>query len=434
MRFSFSILLLLTAMSAALKAQEPCASHQILERLGQDNPTLANSYKQWQEQAYAHARQVGPTKTAPLYRIPVAVHVVYTAPEENIPDSLIYQQIEVLNQDFRRLNPDSGLTRNEFKPVAGDAGIEFFLATLDPDGNPTTGITRTQGNPGGFLGVYEPFSDNVKKSAEGGKDPWPTDKYLNIWVCNILGGFGILGYAYPPVGDVANWPTGTAPADTNLQGVVIHFPVFGPQNPQAAANGLDMVNRGRTLTHEVGHYLGLRHIWGDGDCTEDDGLNDTPPASDNANQVCDFSKNSCLDSGGTDFPDQIENFMDYAADSCMNMFTQEQVAAMHFVLDNFRNSLVESGISLTHHSIQAPNTGMLLFPNPAEEMVHIRWSGKAALGGQLVLLDTRGSVVDAFEIPAAPASSLNIQSLPSGWYLLRLHNPHGSFYQKLLVR
>lgn len=434
MKTCFSVLILLMTSLHVLKAQEPCASHQILEHLAQENPTGAAAIKQWQEEAYSHARQNGPNKTAPLYQIPVVVHVVYTTAEENIPDSLIYQQIEVLNQDFRRLNPDTSLTRNEFKPVAGDAGIEFFLATLDPDGNPTTGITRTQGNPGGFLGLFDPFSDNVKKNADGGKDAWPTDKYLNIWVCNILGGFGVLGYAYPPVGDVANWPAGTAPADTTLQGVVVHFPVFGPRNPLAAANGLDMVNRGRTLTHEVGHYLGLRHIWGDGDCTEDDGLNDTPPASDNANQVCDFTKNSCQDQGGTDFPDQIENFMDYAADSCMNMFTQEQVAAMQYVLDNFRNPLVESGNNLTQNSIQAPNTGMQLYPNPAKDMVHIQWSGKAALGGHLALLDARGALVKKLEIPASSSYSMNIQSLPAGWYILRLNNEQGAFFQKLLVR
>ncbi len=195
-----------------------------------------------------------------------------------------------------------------------------------------------------------------------------------------------------------------------------------------------MVNRGRTLTHEVGHYLGLRHIWGDGDCTEDDGLNDTPPASDNANQVCDFTKNSCQDQGGTDFPDQIENFMDYAADSCMNMFTQEQVAAMQYVLDNFRNPLVESGNNLTQNSIQAPNTGMQLYPNPAKDMVHIRWSGKAALGGHLALLDARGALVKKLEIPASSSYSMNIQSLPAGWYILRLNNNQGVFFQKLLVR
>jgi hypothetical protein len=107
----------------------------------------------------------------------------------------------------------------------------------------------------------------VKSAASGGKDAWPTDRYMNIWVCNVLNGFGILGYAFPPV-DAPNWPANST-ADSAKEGVVLHYPVVGrnfsaPIDPSVAA--------GKSAVHEVGHYLGLRHIWGDGDCTEDDGL------------------------------------------------------------------------------------------------------------------------------------------------------------------
>ncbi len=327
-----------------------------------------------QEAAYAFARENGIQKSAPLYQIPVVVHIVYMSPNENLADSLIQQQIQVLNADFRRLNADTSLTRSEFLPVAADAGIEFFLATLDPNGNPTTGITRTAGQPSGLFPIYDPFTDNVKKTALGGKDPWPSSRYLNIWVCNLLSGFGVLGYAYPPAGTPPNWPADSAPADSTVQGVVVHFPVFGPNNP-AATGPLTSVNRGRTLTHEVGHFLGLRHIWGDGGCAEDDGLNDTPPADSDAGQICDFTKNTCPPTSGADLPDQIENYMDYAADSCMNMFSQQQVAAMHYILENYRKPLYESGLQMGLPN--QPALHIRVSPNPNSGNFTLQRSGWA---------------------------------------------------------
>jgi hypothetical protein len=409
---------------------ERCGYTNLLKHLEQNGQHAA--VKEIQEEAYAFARNNGLQKTAPLYQIPVVVHIVYMSPSENLPDSLIQQQIQVLNADFRRTNADTSLTRSEFLPVAADAGIEFFLATLDPQGNPTTGITRTAGQPSGLFPIYDPFSDNVKKTALGGKDPWPTSRYLNVWVCNLLSGFGVLGYAYPPAGTPPNWPANSAPIDSNVQGVVIHYPVFGPKNP-SATGALTAVNRGRTLTHEVGHFLGLRHIWGDGGCAEDDGLNDTPPSDSDAGQICDLSKNTCPPLTGPDLPDQIENYMDYAADSCMNMFSQEQVAAMHYILENYRKPLYQSGAQMElpiQTAIQ-----IKVSPNPSKGAFTLHRSGWA--GGAISAYISDGIGRHITEIKNInPGSYFQWETpfLPNGLYWCHISNGNQHLSLPILIQ
>ncbi len=243
--------------------------------------------------------------------IPVVVHVVYNTSAENISAAQIQSQIDVLNQDFRRTNPDADGTW----PQAADSEIEFCLASVDPNGNPTSGITRTSTSLSAFG-----TNDAVKSSASGGKDAWPSSQYLNMWVCDISG--GILGYAQFPGG----------PASTD--GVVIDYQYFGTIGTATAPFDL-----GRTTTHEVGHWLNLRHIWGDGGCSVDDGVSDTP-VSDGPNYGCAPGTVSC----GT--TDMVQNYMDYSDDGCMNLFTAGQKARMRALFDTSggaRASLLSSG-------------------------------------------------------------------------------------------
>lgn len=266
-----------------------------------------------------------------IYRIPVVFHVVYNGGIQNTDYALLESQIEVLNEDYRRRNADTVNTRAIFKDRAADVGFEFFLATIDPDGNPTNGVTRTP-----TTSTFSFFNlDAMKSSATGGKDAWDTDEYLNIWVCD-LGGL-VLGFAYPPTG-APNWPAGQGAGSSAEEGVVIHYEIVGRNNPLASGQ-LSIADQGRTAVHEVGHFWGLRHIWGDSgnpftgapdcDITQDDGFSDTPHAGNNSQiSGCSFSKNTCSNAESPDEPDMVENYMDYSTESCQNMFTQQQADLM----------------------------------------------------------------------------------------------------------
>ena len=145
-----------------------------------------------------------------IITIPVVVHVVWNTNQENISDAQIFSQIDILNQDYRRTNVDAINTPNVWNSIASDTEIEFCLANTDPNGNFTTGITRTQTSQTSF----SIQNDGMKSSSSGGIDPWPQDDYLNIWVCDLSG--GILGYATPPSG--FNNPN---------DGVVVGYRYFG---------------------------------------------------------------------------------------------------------------------------------------------------------------------------------------------------------------
>lgn len=415
--------------SNAQVIQNRCGTFDVMKARDQESPGYLNrvnvtfDYAKQIAEANKNNRAVGDT----VYRIRCVFHVLYTSATENIPDSVIYSQLEVLNEDYRRRNADTFKTRDIFKDVAADTRIEFYLADTDPDGNPTTGITRTQGNPG-FLG-YNPFQDNAKSAATGGIDPWPTDRYLNIWVCNILNGLGVLGYAFPP-SNAPNWPQGST-TDSTKQGVVLHYPVVG-RNYTAPID--PTVARGRSAVHEIGHYLGLRHIWGDGDCTADDGISDTPLSDAAHQQTCDTTDNSCPDSP-SDFPDMMENYMDYSDDRCLNMFTQGQVDIMHAMLQSTRAGIatvvVETGIN------EADNyfTRTDVFPNPTTGMVTLQVQTKGGRNYRYEVFNVVGEkLFSEAELSAAfTQRSLNFSEQPAGIYFIKISSGEQVVVKKIRV-
>lgn len=257
--------------------------------------------------------------------IPVVVHVIHNGTaigvEANISDAQVLQQIRVLNEDFRRKNTDAILTPAEFLPVAADANIEFVLAKQDPSGQPTNGIVRKQGPKT----IYGPEDATLI----GQTSRWNPEEYLNMWVVPLENPY--LGFATFPTSDLPG--LNFAPSAIR-DGVTVDYLFFGT-GAGAAAN-----TNGRTATHEVGHYLGLRHIWGDGGCEVDDFVLDTPNQDNPNNTICNANPTrfSC------DNNNMIQNYMDYTPDPCMNLFTKGQVERFDVVLANSprRASLVNS--------------------------------------------------------------------------------------------
>ena len=297
--------------ASTIAAQRTCHAHEKhVEMMGLQK--YADAVQRIEEHTEEWAPVVAEQRANnqnPVVTIPVVFHIVYRTETENISDAQIQTQLDVLNADFRRLNSDA----DDTWPQAADTQIEFCLASFDPQGNPTTGILRVPTTVNGFG-----TNDAVKFSSQGGSDAWPYTDYLNFWVCNIGG--GILGYAQFPGGNAAT------------DGVVNGYQYTGTIGTATAPFDL-----GRTATHEVGHWLNLRHIWGDGSCGASDFVDDTPD-SDGPNYGCAIGNVACST------VDMVQNYMDYSDDACMNLFTQGQTDRMLalFQPGGFRESLLTS--------------------------------------------------------------------------------------------
>ncbi len=299
-----------------LPDRRTCATMRVHHRLLEHLPEYAGARAASENHARAFSIMRGMVDSTGITVIPVVVHVVYDPrrPEQNISDEQIQSQIDALNRDYRAKNPDLAHAPAVFREFAADARIEFELATTDPEGNPTNGVTRTASRAGPFAD-----DDSVKASATGGADPWPSDRYLNLWVCQLGG--GLLGYAQFPGG----------PPETD--GVVILYRAFGTTGTAGPP-----FNLGRTTTHEIGHWLNLRHIWGDdGDgCSGSDYVQDTPNQGGPNYGKPSFPKVSCNNAPNGDM---FMDYLDYVDDDIMCMFTAGQVERMHACLNNERASI-----------------------------------------------------------------------------------------------
>ena len=257
-----------------------------------------------------------------VVRIPVVVHVVWNTAVQNVSDGQIQSQIDVLNADFRRTNADAGSVPAAFAGVAADTRIEFALAVRDPNCVATNGITRTNTATTGFVKATK---NNVKSAATGGADPWPSDRYLNMWVAHFTD--TLLGFATFPGGPAA------------LDGFVVDTESFGTIGTAAAP-----FNLGRTGTHEIGHWLNLIHIWGDDQllpdiCSLSDECGDTPNQGAENYDSPIFPHISC---GNGPKGDMFMNYMDYVDDAAMFMFTQDQATRMNAALSVARPGILAS--------------------------------------------------------------------------------------------
>jgi Pregnancy-associated plasma protein-A len=239
-----------------------------------------------------------------LVTVKTIVNVVYRTEEQNVSDAQIKSQIKALNKDFRATNPDRNQTPAPWQGLVADSRIQFKLVK----------VTRTKTTKNGFG-----TDDGVKKAGSGGIAPFEPKTHMNMWVCPLTG--GLLGYAQFPGG-----PTST-------DGVVINYQAFGTSGTATAP-----FSKGRTATHEVGHYFNLRHIWGDtADCSGSDNVADTPNcAGPNTGKpvwpvvTCNNGPNG----------DMFMNYMDYTDDAGMFMFTSQQVLRMRAALETLRSGLM----------------------------------------------------------------------------------------------
>jgi pregnancy-associated plasma protein-A len=290
-----------------------CGAMQVHERLLETYPSFRKSearIDQFTERSIASG--LAQRTTRKLITIPTVVHVVHKREPENITRAQIRSQINALNRDYRATNPDKSKVPAVWQGLVGNAKIKFELATKDPRGRKTDGVTRTKTTRSSFGA-----DDSVKSESSGGANPWPSKRYLNIWVCNLSD--GLLGYAQFPGG----------PPRTD--GVVILYGAFGTQGDVTAP-----FNLGRTVTHEVGHWLNLRHIWGDTmDCSSGDRVPDTPNAAGPNYGKPSFPHITCNNGPNGDM---FMNYMDYVDDAAMFMFTDGQITRMNAALAGPRSS------------------------------------------------------------------------------------------------
>jgi type IX secretion system substrate protein/pregnancy-associated plasma protein-A len=397
-----------------LFAQPKCGSFEYQKQLIQALPSLEVPRKAIENFVFDREslRSFSPSRLEEenVITIPVVVHLLYHYPGENISDDVVHSQIFALNRDYRKLNSDTIKIPGAFKPLAADCEIEFKLATVDASGRATTGIVRK----------YTPVTkwtadDKIKSSSEAGDDPWDAASYLNIWVGTMD---RVLGYSSTP-GDPAS-----------KDGVVISNTVFGITNS-------GIYDQGRTAVHEVGHWLGLRHLWGDTNCG-DDGVADTPPQQTFTNGCPSTVRISCNNGPNGDM---YMDYMDFTNDDCLVMFTHGQKQKMRtlFEIGGPRHSiLLSKGLDVPAIAeLPLPDNPpqwlqIKIFPNPATTQLTInmeydeRWVGK-----QLQVIDMTGKVQIVKTI-TSKVQKLDVSQLAPGVYFLKSEKTGEKMMQKFI--
>jgi hypothetical protein len=326
LQFKSLVLVLVTSLSFLVSTkrssgQDRCGTVEVTQKL-KNTKSLRETdheFESWLRQR--RSRSSSRSNASEGYIIPVVVHIVHKGEAigtgTNISDAQVLSQISVLNKDYNRLNVDASNTPAEFQSVAGSINIGFVLAKQTPEGLPTSGIVRVRGTKSQWT-----TDDNTSLKS---LSYWPAENYLNIWVTDLSS--SLLGYAQFPVSSLTGLEDGEGNRLTD--GVVIDYAVFGSK-ADGAFNLLSSFASGRTTTHEVGHFLGLRHIWGDdsGSCAGSDYVDDTPNQGNSTSGCPSQPQTSC------GVHTMFQNYMDYTNDACMNLFTTGQVSRMATVLAN----------------------------------------------------------------------------------------------------
>lgn len=342
--------------------------------------------------------------------IPVVFHVLYGTTPQNLHDSILQDQLDVLNEDFNTANSDLWKVPTVWQPLIGNMNINFVFASLDPQGNLTTGIERRQ-----HSGSWQNNS-LMKSYASGGLDAWPDTSYLNIWVCNLAN--GLLGFTQLPGG----------PASTD--GIVLHYSVVGRGN--YAMSPFDL---GRVGTHEMGHWLGLLHMGPDVTCYDVDSIVDTPSFS------------SIIYGGYAPFTVLTDacqpnapgimwmNFMSYVNDSSMVFFTQGQITKMTWVLNNMRQGFfTPDGIATGINSVEV-QSAMSVFPSPSNTGMFTLDRNDATSDATIYVYNSTGQLVTEpiLLLAGTDLLQLNLSQCAEGVYSIVLRTEAAVETQQIVI-
>ncbi len=422
------ILLPLLLFTLGLNAQRNCHTVEYGRKLAAENPGAAFAISTAEDRVNAYLaasanRAARDTTANELINIPVVVHVLYNTAVQNISDAQILSQLEALNNDFSNSNADKGNRPGVFKNLSADVRIRFCLAQLDPQSKRTSGIERK------YTGISTFWPDDAMKiSSRGGIAAWNSRRYLNIWICPL--NTRTLGYASSPGG----------PAE--LDGVVISYDVFGTIGSLRTG-----FNKGRTVTHEVGHWLGLRHLWGDSDCG-DDGVDDTPRQRSYNFGCPSFPRvTTCSENS---FGDMFMNFMDFSDDACMNMFTEGQKKRMraYFAAGNARNTLLNAfacdstligggAIPGTGTNELPGNTGVEIkpfsfFPNPASGQLTFLNKTQGNTPQTISICSSEGKCVFKMQITGAQ-KTIPLSGIQPGLYYMNVSSGGSHWVEKVMI-
>ena len=397
-RTGFSLILMLFLIFN-LNAQDRCAFDQVYEQLSQHPSFVASQAKMNQLN-----RNLIKDKSQTIIVVPTVVHVIYKNPDENVSLSQIQSQLDILNEDFRKLNADTTNVEQEFS--IADVGIEFCLARRDPAGNKTTGVTKT-------VTTIDNVCDLNSTQYYQLAPIWNPDHYLNIWVCDIND--GIAGYAFPP-NQIAR----------NRDGLVIQYENFGSTGSVVSPYDL-----GRTATHEIGHWFNLFHPWGSGNsasCFSDDGIADTPNQGTIYNGCPLAPQQSCGSK------DMLSNFMGYLDDRCMGNFTEGQKDRIRATIVNSRpNLLLSKGclpVGLAENKLE---NSVLVFPNPVSNQINVQFLDNVSAIESIELLNSSGKLIPIETKAINNGYQIELETLTDGLYFLRLKRDDLQIIKKLII-
>ncbi|MCI5082391.1 MAG: zinc-dependent metalloprotease [Saprospiraceae bacterium] len=408
MNKAFLVLLSFLFLSASLSAQRCHSELHLRQAMDKDvvfrvkRKQMAQDIQQWLENHPAQLR-------SPV-DIQVVFHIVWHTNEENISDAQILSQLEVLNTDFRQMNIEQSAIPTNFQPSVADMELQFVLAETDPEGQPATGITRTFTN---VENVGSRFIDNRRAICHddlGGKDAWCPEHYLNVWVGAYQG--ALAQTSFP----------GQGPDEEN--GIRIR-----PEAVGTIGTVEEPYHLGRTLTHEIGHFFDLFHLWNFDECIDNDMVGDTPQQKVSYLNQC---PNSPQISCGS--LDMYMNFMNFTDDACMAMFSTGQKNRLWAVLNTTRSGFLDGAFcgDVTATTPVEEKEAIQIFPNPASDFVQVENANGSAL--VLKIYDTSSRLIQEIKLPQGQVSyRFSLEEWLNGVYYLQIFGDSYMKTSKLIV-